>query len=44
MCCYPYFQSYDSTIERYVVSGHEDDSAYEEVFWAKMLKSVCDPG
>ncbi|CAN0073283.1 unnamed protein product [Ascophyllum nodosum] len=30
--------------DRFVVMGHEDDEEFQTAFWAKMLRSLCDPG
>ncbi|CAM9333791.1 unnamed protein product, partial [Ascophyllum nodosum] len=35
---------YDSDEDRFYVMGHEDDEDFQTVFWAKLLRSLCDPG
>ncbi|CAM9600123.1 unnamed protein product [Ascophyllum nodosum] len=35
---------YDSDEDRFYVMGHEDDEDFQTAFWAKMLRSLCDPG
>ncbi len=43
-CAWVSLQVYHEDEERFVVAGHEDDKAFNDEFWKKVLRSLCDPG
>ncbi|CAM9369255.1 unnamed protein product [Laminaria digitata] len=35
---------YNSEADKFQIKGHENDGAFENAFWTKMLDSMCNPG